>query len=686
MSEHYPKDDEGKIAFWESQLSLAEDHQRPYMEAGARVVKLYNNMATTLREKDLDVWGTDNNQRVKGSIVFAWVDQSVANMVEPHTSFNISPKTSVSTNGSPVVQTAINYWYNETDQDNEDYKMCLDAHLLPYAVKKLGWNAVLDAQNEIYFSNVSDIVENDVDTENMILLGGDPTRPTIHQDHEAHIDGHLVLLETPSLPEDVEDLARDHIKMHEELQRLGTQPEVSTTVQWEAPFGTRWQPDDYLQDPLATNGFKDARWIAFRIRQPLHWWMAQENFKNTSELEPNSFLRKTHESPLQKENSFDDFAMVEGWEIWARNFPVGKGESRDILMVIVPGYKKIVREDFEWPYENIEDYPAALLQFQENIKTWLNMPTLTMAGADNIQSLVNEFFDSMLYTIRKQKNIWLYDKNLFSEDEITNILNAPDGSVFGVDGLDDTRGVLPLPFHEVPGDKQQMMSLIQNYFDRTAGTPQPIRSSSPETATEASIIERRNTAREEARRFKFLKMKEETARKFWQLHQQFQPEREFLIDPRTSSWGQVDTEVAKGEYQFRIDVSNRAASQAVERKNWLDLYNLLVGTIPSFMKLGMPPPNVLKVLEMLLRRGYDIQDPEQFIPVSPEGFTAAMEKLAKDPTQLQFAMQAFEKLGGGGAFGPMGDSPGPADPQSFAASPSAPQRQAQTAQNSTGQA
>lgn len=686
MNEHYPKDDTGKISFWQSQLKLAEDHQRPFMEASARVVKLYNNMATTLREKDLESLDVDNNTRVKGSIVFAWVDQSIANMVEPNTTFNVSPKTSVSANGSDVVQSAVNYWYEETDQDSEDWKMALDAHLCSYAVKKIGWTSIVDNQSDIYFSNVSDIVENDVDAENMILLGGEPTRPTIHQDHEEHINGHLLLLETPNLPEEIEEIVKDHIKLHEELEKMGSQPETSSTVQWEAPFGTRWQPDDYLQDPLATNGCKDARWIAFRIRQPLHWWKSQENFKNTEDLKPNCFFDQGQrvEKDRKPENSFDDFAMVEGWEIWARNFPIGNGETKDVLIVMVPGHDKLVREDMEWPYSNIEDYPVEILQFQENIKTWINMPTLTLAGADNIQSLINEFFDSMLYTIRKQKNIWIYDKNLFSEDEITNILNAPDGSVFGVDGLDDSKGIVPLPFLSVANDKQQLMGLIQNYFDRTAGTPQPIRTSTPETATEASIIEKRNTAREEQRRFKFLKMKRNTALKFWQLHQEFRPKREFLIDPRTGEWARVDEEIAKGEYRFRIDVSNRGASQALERKNWLDLFNLLVGTIPAFMNLQLPPPNILKVLEMLLRRGYDIQDPEQFIPVSSSKFVEVLGQLQNDPTQFAQAMQAFEKMGGGGAFGPLGNGPGPANPQQFAASPAAPARQAQTAQNQQG--
>jgi len=213
-------------------------------------------------------------------------------------------------------------------------------------------------------------------------------------------------------------------------------------------------------------------------------------------------------------------------------------------------------------------------------------------------------------------------------------------------------------------------------LDRTAGTPQPSANITAETATESSIIEKRNNAREGARANLFQIMQIETARKFWQLHQQFRPEKQFLIDPRTDSWVGVSEEMAKGEYNFRIDVAPRQASMAVERKNLLDLFNLLVGTIPAFLNLKLPPPNIAKALELLLRRGYDIQDPETLVPAAQSEVTKALEQLSGDPVALEKAAQAFSTLKGGGGQGADGDSPGPANAQQFAAGPNAPARQA----------
>ena len=697
--EHYPKDDSGKISFWRSELKKAVEFIEPYMKAGRRMVRLYNNMATTEREDGLE-WNshndTENNMRVKASLVFAWVDQSVANMLERNPQFSVKPGNSVATEGASVVEKAINYWYDESGQFTQDRHLALDAHLLPYAVKKLGWSAVLESQKDMYLGDVSDIIIDDPEEENQVIFEGEVTKPTVNQSHDEHIEAHQELRDTMGLPIEIIEILDDHIKHHKDLKELD-QPVVDTTVKWESPFGTRWQADDFLMDPYATEGLTDARWVAFRIRQPLQWWKNNPNYKNTEDLKPNARLSidgqgqkgfnfKTLEGRDQGD-TFEDYAMVEGWEIWARDFPVSHNQNRNVLITIAEGHDKLLQHEEEWPYDNIEDYPAALLKFTTNTKTWINKPVLTLAGADNIQTLMNEFLDSMLYTLRKSKNIFIYDQNTFDKDEIQAILDAPDGSVFGVDNLNQFSGgnmpILALPFQQVPNDKEQFLNMIQNFLDRTAGTPQPSRNITAETATESQIIEKRNNAREAARANLFQEMQIETARKFWQLHQQFKPDRQFLIDPRTNDWTAVSEDIAKGEYNFRIDVAPRQASMAVERKNLLDLFNLLVGTVPAFLNLQLPPPNIAKALELLLRRGYDIHDPESLVPASQSEVQDVLQKLSDDPAALQQALQAFSSLAGGGDFGPAGASPGPVNPQQFAQGANAPARQSSEAERLT---
>ena len=694
--EHYPTEDSGKIAFWHSELKKSVDFIEPYMKAGRRMVRMYNNMATTEREDDLD-WNShsdaENNMRVKASLVFAWVDQSVANMLERNPEFSVKPGNSIATEGANVVEKAINYWYDESGQYQQDRHIALDAHLLPYAVKKIGWSAVLENQKSIYYGDTSDVIIDDPEEENQAIFEGEVTKATVNQNHSEHKEAHQEFRDTPGLPIEIVEILDDHIKHHDDLSDID-QPVVDTTVKWESPFGTRWQADDFLMDPYATEGLTDARWIAFRIRQPLHWWKNNPNYENTDNLKPNASLSidgkgkrgfnyKTLEGRDQG-STFEDYAMVEGWEIWARDFPVTLTENRNVLITFAEGHDKLLQHEEEWPYENIEDYPATLLKFTTNTKTWINKPILTLAGADNIQTLMNEFLDSMLYTLRKSKNVFIYDQNTFDKDEIQAILDAPDGSVFGVDNLNQFSGgnmpILALPYQQVPNDKEQFLNMIQNFLDRTAGTPQPSRNITAETATESQIIEKRNNAREGARANLFQGMQIETARKFWQLHQQFRPDRQFLIDPRTNDWTAVSEDVAKGEYNFRIDVAPRQASMAVERKNLLDLFNLLVGTVPAFLNLQLPPPNIAKALELLLRRGYDIQDPETLVPASQSDVTAVLQKLKDDPTSLQQALQAFSSLAGGGDFGPAGASPGPANPQQFAQGANAPARQTSEAE------
>jgi hypothetical protein len=698
--EHYPSESDKRIAFWQDQLKASQEFFEPYMKAGKRMVRLYNNMSTTGREDELewaDQGDDENNMRVKASLVFAWVDQSVANMLERNPVFNVGPGNSIASEGAPVVGKAINYWYNETGQYAQDRHMALDAHLLPFAVKKIGWNAVLEHQSDVYFGDVSDIVIDDVDEENQSLFEGVITRPIVNQKHDEHIGGHKELIASPGLDSETIQIVENHIKHHEELKSL-EQPVMDTTVKWESPFGTRWQPDDFLMDPYASEGLTDARWIAFRIRQPLHWWKSNPNFSNLSKLKPNatlsidkapkgklgslSFIRNSR----KKGGEFEDFCMVEGWEIWARDFPINDRDKRNMLITIPDGHDQMAQHEVDWPYDNIEDYPAALLNFTTNVKTFINKPILTLAGADNVQVLMNEFLDSMLYTMRKSKNLWIYDTNVFPDkSKIENMLNAPDGSVFGVENLQQfssgSSPIIAMPFQQIPQDKEQFLNTIQNFLDRTAGTPQPQRNITAETATESSIIEKRNNAREAARANLFQEMQVETARKFWQLHQQYRPERQFLIDPRADDWAAVSEDIAKGEYNFRIDVAPRQASMAVERKNLLDLFNLLVGTIPAFLNLQLPPPNIAKALELLLRRGYDIQDPETLVPAAASDVQKALESLSDDPEKLQKAINAFQGLAGGGDIGPAGQSPGPANPQQFAAGANAPVRQDSEAQN-----
>jgi|TARA_R110000787_G_scaffold174228_2_gene286847 hypothetical protein len=685
---HYPLTDEGRIAFWTNQIEVAEKFFQPFFEAGTEIVKMYNNMATTNREERLDQLDQgDNVMRTKASFVFAWVDQSVSTMVgagEP--SFDVKAKRKASSTFAPVVANNINYWWGETGQPAEDEQCTFDAHCMPWAVKKIGWEFEEEVVEELVLLDLATQVHEDPTIENGFLSEGEPTKITREQDHAFHIAAHEDLMSDEQINPDIRNLiVAPHIARHKEY-REGIQPRPSSRVKWQAPFGIRWNPGDFLMDPWASAGLADARWIAFRIRQPVYRWQADKALKNTEDLKPNAKLpggdpakkggiRRLFSALGKDEEGFSQFGIAEGWEIWARDFPVGPGKRRNVVLSFVPDHDKLLRHEEEWPYKFIEDYPCEILHFQQNMQTWVNKPLLSLAGADNMQVLVNEFLDSMLYTMRKSKNVLLVDKDAWADNSITNLKEAPEGAIIPVEGLaaSNGRAIQAAPFLEINSDKTQMLSLIRALFDETAGTAQPLRGNDPDTATEAAIIERRTAAREGRRQDRFEKFQINTARKFWQLQQQFMPDTGDLIDPRTGAVQQVTKDIAQGEYLFDIQVSGSRESQAVAQKQAMDRLNLSAGLLPIMAQTFQMVPNLPQMLEDVFRAS-GIKDVDRYLPGNPDDVTEEVNRQIKEDPQRRMeilaSLQQIKSPGGAAASGGVG----PIDSQSFAANPATPAR------------
>ena len=680
---NYPITDEARIGFWTSQIEQADQFYRPFFDAGAAIVKMYNNMAGTARESTLELSDDgDNDVRTKAGIVFAWIDQSVAAMIgtaDPQ--FSAKAKRKVSTNGAPTVSNNINYWWGETDQPSEDEQVVFDAHCMPWGVKKIGWEFEEEAVEELQLMDLAVQVHEDPVTENEFLRVGEATKITREQDHAYHIATHEQILEDPDLDPDVKNFfVIPHIERHKEF-RENIQPRPSSRVKWQAPFGIRWNPGDFLMDPWAATGLADARWIAFRIRQPVYRWQADKALKNTDGIKPNAKLkggdprkggmRRLFARDSSDGDTFDQFGIAEGWEIWARDFPVGANKRRNMVITFIPGHDKLLRHEEEWPYTHIDGYPAEVLHFQQNMQTWCNKPLLSLAGADNMQVLVNEFLDSMLYTMRKSKNVLFVDKDAFADNTITNLKEAPEGSIIPIEGLAQSQGraIQAAPFLQIQGDKNQYMGLLRAMIDETAGTPQPSRRQDPETATEAAIIERRVAAREGRRNDRFEKYQVNTARKFWQLQQQFRPDTSDLIDPRSGAVQQQVTEdIAKGEYLFNIEVSSSREAMAVEQKQAMDRLNLFMGATPLLTQTFQIIPNIPQMMEDVLRAS-GIKDVERYLPGRPDEVTAEVNRqMQEDPIrrlEIMSAMQSVKSPGGAQASGGIG----PIDSQAFAANP-----------------
>lgn len=617
------KTQEERIAYWQRQIRFATDRVRPHFEAADVLIKQYQNDPSSEREEHAQDQSNvkDHLSRVKTSLVFGWVDQSIANLLERNPSFSVSAQSKDSTDGAPVVSSVSNYWYQETGQRRQDERVLLDAFLTPWGVKKLGWTTdveqrVGDVIHQLQGGDDHDFAD-DVESETLFLMTGQPQRVMEEHDHVAHIEAHVIAQQDPELDPAVAAVLDSHIKLHKRFQDRAD-PDRNSSIQWEAPFGVRWPPDDFLIDPLAQDGINDAQWIAFRSHRRLDDVKANPNYKNLDGLEAST---RPDDAPsgLSGEDMEDDFGMVELWEIWAKDFPFDDGR-RDMLWVMAMGHDEFLREDEEWPFTTIENYPVEVLNFQNTVSSWATKPGLAMAGADSIQGLANEILDSYLHVIRKSKNIIMYDSDILEEDIVDNMLQAPDMTMFPIRGMSKSSGspMQAVDFGRISSEKGEMLSLIQQFFDRSAGTPQPVAVPQQDTATEASIHERRTSAREARRGSLLADFQINTARKFWQMTTQFRPERLFLINPKAEEWVNVSDSVSKGEYRFKIDVSSHQANLALERKNHLDLLNLFAGLNGIFQQQYGQPVNLAKIAERLLTRGYGEQSPEEILPMIQE--------------------------------------------------------------------
>ena len=633
----YGTTNDARISYWTRQINYATEKVRPAFAASDTLIKQYENEPASGRERLMEQQqGLESHlSRIKANLIFGWIEQSIANLLERHPTFTISPQSPEAANGGPVVAAVSNYWYRETGQLRQDERVLLDAFLCPYGVKKLGWTAdfeqrigdILDENEEAFDFG------DDIEAETLFLLTGEPTRVTSTQDHVSHIEAHVRALQDPNIDAASESTLQEHVDRHEKI-RYRADPDRNASVQWESPFGIRWNPADFLVDPLAQDGLNDAQWIAFRSRRRIEDIKANPNYENTSDLETSE---RPPGAPSQDSTmEEDDFGLVTLFEIWVRDFPTGNNRREDLLIVMAEGHDKLLRHDTEWPYNTIEGFPAEMLVFQQTINEWFTRPTLVMAGGDNIQGLANEILDSFLNVVRKSKNAILYDPDLVQASDIDQILQAPDMSAFPVRGLAEAQGraVQAVDFGNIGSEKGELLTLIQGLFDRAAGTPQPV-AQSIDTATEASIAERRTSAREGRRGSLMAEYQISIAKKFWQMTTQFRPERLFMIHPQAPEWAAIDGEIVKGEYRFRIDISSQAANLALERKNHLDLLNLFAGLAGVFQQQYGKPPNLAKLAERLLTRGYGEQAPEEILPMLAE----MQGQGALDP-QAQAAIQA----------------------------------------------
>lgn len=647
----YPKTEADRVKYWTTHIGFVQSKVKPLFEACATLQAQYFNEASTEREAGIgDSGGGDEEhvRRTKSGLIFGYIDQSLANMLDREPTFQATAENDFAAKpielnnpNSLTMATGVskisNYRYRETNQLRVDEEMTRNAFVFPYGVCKIGFEQDDDlvSQELLQLDSTVDGLETP-EEENTFIVGGMEVFVDPDHDHRGHIDVHtramkLALSELDG-NEEAEVLIKYSFKQHIRLHNIfydRPDPDANTNVRRGEPYAINWQPDMFLTDDMSMTGLQDARWIAFGWELPIEEVQANANYEHTGDLEPTRYKGV----PEKSDDDFSDgFDMIRGWEVWAKNFPIGRGKFRDLFFTIAESGKNaegthshFLQYEEEWPYDRLDDYPAETVCFQTGLRKWFHKPTLLMAGGDTVQALTNEILDSFLYTVRKQKNIWLFDPaSGISREILQDILDAPDGSVVEVPGLIEhgSNAIIPLPFQQVPMEKGNLLAVLKDQFDIGAGTPQPQRQAQPDSATEAQIIENRNTSRENRRSALVSEMQVRKARKMLQLDMQFRPPKLFLLDKDANSFLEISAELAKGEYLLTMDVSSHTTAIATERSQWMDLLNLFAGLTPVLMETFGAPPNLPELARRLLVRGFDEKDVGVILPMLEQAAAA----------------------------------------------------------------
>jgi len=642
----YPRREDQRVKFWSTRIDYTVGQLKPLFAASETLADQYYNEPATAREASAGgpMSQDEVTARTKSGIVYGYIDQSLSNMLDREPVFQsfaedrraslpVDPSDPQSLNMAQGQSKIVNYRYRETNHLRVDERVALSAFLFPYGVAKLGYTQDMErARHELLQPGVgAELVFEDPLEENLFLAVGEVTRVEEDQDHRHHIDVHTQILQggllgmSEDIASAVEGVVQSHVDLHKAfLDRKS--PDPNTNVQHESPFGIWWPSDQFITDLMSMEGPQDARWCAFGWELPLEEVQGDPNFENTKDLRPSRWL----DSPSKEDGAdYDGFDMVRGWELWAKNFPVGQGKYRDIVLNIAEGSEKFLNYEEEWPYDRIDDYPVETLSFTPGLRRWFHKPTILLGGGDTVQALVNEVLDANLSVIRKQKNIWVVDPaSGLNTEKIQQLINAPDGSVIEVPGLMDSsigKAIMPLPFHEVPPEKGEMLNTLMAMFDRALGTPQPGRTPNPDSATEANIIEKRNTSRENRKSSLISEFQVRKARKMWQMDAQFRPKKLFNVDKNADKFLSISADMAKGEYLMTMDITSHATSLAVERSQWMDLLKLFSGMTPMFVEIWGLPPNLPELARRLLVRGFDEQLVEEILPMI-KAATAMLEE------------------------------------------------------------
>jgi len=419
-------------------------------------------------------------------------------------------------------------------------------------------------------------------------------------------------------------------------------------------------PSDMFADPMARNDWRQARFLIHRTFKSVEEVKKNPNYQNTKDLKPTTVMTEVIFGQHQDKKEFsDDVKRVEIWEIHDR--------ENDKIRVLATGHEKWLRNE-EHPYKNIEDYIFEMLRLIEIPDQFY--PMSSIAPVESPCKELNKTRTQLINHRKRHKRIILYDKNVFTPDNLEDIEKSETLSLIPVDGLADPNKrepMWPVPDPPLGADVYQFEQIIKNDIREIYGQAEYQRSGQTpgvETATEAMMIERGARLRPDEMLDVIQDFCVDIAKKRLQMMKEFYTEPHmyrFADEMGAIHWGKFTKEDIQGEYDVDIEIASTMPwSEELRRKYNMDALNLLSNPTLQLqlqregfeIKVSELVKGVLKDLRLpdtsRVLIPYGQGSPAPFLPGELEGGPMNVQKLQEKapPNEGEAMRQGIARAGG----------------------------------------
>lgn len=502
----------------------------------------------------------------------------IVNVIYPSVSVN-QPKISVSARSPEdhargvILEAVVNYWWKHFDIRKDFRRAVKDFLIIGHGWLKCGWRFVQEDQelsSDEYEKSYSDAIG--------------------QADAYAAENPHLAA----ELPTD------DEIRAN-----LPTSKRVTAM---DAPFIERVSPDDIFVDPEATCE-ADMKWIAQRIVRPIEEVRSDRSYKQSARRKVKATARlDTYDAEKGrfrgKTDVPEDNKRVVLWEYW---------DLRDgHLCVFADDCDEFLVEPVKQPYAY--GHPFVMLRNYDVPDEFYPMGDLE--AIEPMQRELNETRSQMVNHRRKFARKHLYRKDAFTQAGRNALMDDRDNVLVEV-ASDEAFENIIAPIRQLdnlPADFYNQSELIEGDLQRVSGVNEYMRGSLPEirrTATEASIIQDAANARAADKLAVVEAAIGEVGRRMVQLAQQYLTGEHvvrIMGNDGQPLWVPFEHEDITGEYDYEVEGgSTMPKDENSKRQRAM----AMLSTFAPFIESGLL--NVPELLKLVLRDGFSVQRPEQFL-------------------------------------------------------------------------